>query len=120
MKGDRKSMEIDYIRRTVNKMLINRRFRLNRMIDRKQKKPTEVTDEQWNRLVVIRATEQSKAKSEQMRAVSKGKGSKAAQMAAHREAAIVKLVCIIYACAVCVGPELKAHRFYVFDCAMAF
>ena len=120
MKGDRKTMEIDYIRRTVNKMLINRRFRLNRMIDRKQKKPTEVTDEQWNRLVVKRATEESKAKSEQMRAVSKGKGSKAVQMAAHREAAIVKLVCIIYACAVCVGPELKEHRFYVFDCAMAF
>lgn len=43
-----------------------------------------------------RATEESKAKSEKMRAISKGKGSKAAQMKAIEKAALIKLVSFIY------------------------
>lgn len=90
------------------------------MIDNKQRKPPKVTNDEWNRLVVKRATKESRAKSEQMRAVSKGKSCKSTHMAALREAAIVKLVCIISACALCVGAGLKKHCVHVFECAVAF
>ena len=73
VKGARKSMEPEYIRVRVNKILINRRFRLNRMIDQKERKPPEVSDDQWNRLVRKRATEESKLTTEKMRKVVKGK-----------------------------------------------
>ena len=86
-------MEQEYIRVRVNKILINRRFRLNRMIDQKERKPPEVSDDQWNRLVRKRATEESKVTTEKMRKVAKGKGSNSkTRMAALREAAVVKLV----------------------------
>lgn len=93
VKGERKSMEPEYIRVRVNKILINRRFRLNRMIDQKERKPPEVSDDQWNRLVQKRSTEESKLTTEKMRKVAKGKGSNSkTQMASLREAAVVKLV----------------------------
>jgi hypothetical protein len=93
VKGAQKSMEPEYIRVRVNKILINRRFRLNRMIDQKERKPPEVSDDQWNRLVRKRATEESKLTTEKMRKVAKGKGSNSkTQMASLREAAVVKLV----------------------------
>ena len=86
-------MEPEYIRVRVNKILINRRFRLNRMIDQKERKPPEVSDDQWNRLVRKRATEESKLTTEKMRKVAKGKCSTSkTQMASLREAAVVKLV----------------------------
>ena len=93
VKGARKSMEPEYIRVRVNKILINRRFRLNRMIDQKERKPPEVSDDQWNMLVRKRATEESKLTTEKMRKVSRGKGSKSkTQMASLREAVAVALV----------------------------
>ena len=93
VKGAQKSMEQEYIRVRVNKILINRRFRLNRMIDQKERKPPEVSDDQWNRLVQRRATEESKLTTEKMRKVAKGKGSNSkTHMASLREAAVVKLV----------------------------
>jgi hypothetical protein len=97
VKGARKSMEPEYIRVRVNKILINRRFRLNRMIDQKERKPPEVSDDQWNRLVRKRATEESKLTTEKMRKVAKGKGSNSkTQMASLREAAVVKLVLVCH------------------------
>ena len=60
--------------------------------------PPEVRNEHWNFLMANRATEESKKKSEQMRAISKGKGSKAAQMKAIEKAALIKLVRSIYCC----------------------
>ena len=94
VRGDhgRKTVREGWITKRVNKALTNRRFRLNRMIDQKQKKPPELTDKQWNYLVTKRATEASKKKSARMRKVSKGKGTRSTQMAALREGAIVKLV----------------------------
>ena len=62
------------------------------MIDAGSPKPPEVKNEHWNFLMANRATEGSKAKSEKMRAISKGKGSKAAQMKAIEKAALIKLV----------------------------
>lgn len=49
-------------------------------------------NEHWNTLVASRATEASKRKSEHMRSISKGKGSKAAQLKAIEKAALIKLV----------------------------
>lgn len=66
------------------------------MIDAGSPKPPEVKNEHWNFLMANRATEGSKAKSEKMRAISKGKGSKAAQMKAIEKAALIKLVSFIY------------------------
>ena len=86
-------MEPEYIRVRVNKILINRRFRLNRMIDQKERKPSEVSDDQWNKLVQKMSTEESKLTTEKMRKVAKGKGSKSkTQMASLQEATVVKLV----------------------------
>lgn len=105
VKGDgrRKTMDQSWITKKANKILINRRFRLNRMIDLKQPKPPEVTDKQWNWLVKKRATDDSKVKSEKMRKVSKGKGTRSTQMAALRDAALVKLVRFICAWTVAVA-----------------
>ena len=93
--GRRKTVEEAWIAKRINKALINIRFRLNRMIDMRASKPPEVSDKQWNWLVAKRATEESKVKSERMRRVSKGKGTRLSQMAALREAAVVKLVRIL-------------------------
>lgn len=101
--GHRQSVDQAWIAKKANKCLTNQRFRLNKMIDLKQRKPPEVTDKQWNLLVKRRATEESKIKSEKMRRVSKGKGSKAAQLASLREAAVVKLVRFIRASTVSVA-----------------
>lgn len=90
--GNRKTIDQAWIVKRINKTLINTRFRLNRMIDMKVRKPPEVTDQQWNCLVAKRATEESKMKSDKMRKVARGKGTRSTQMAALREAAIVKLV----------------------------
>ena len=94
VRGDhgRKTVDPGWITVRVNKALTNRRFRLNRMIDQKQRKPPKLTDKQWNFLVAKRATEASREKSARMRKVSKGKGTRSTQMAALREAAVVKLV----------------------------
>ena len=75
VKGARKSMKHEYIRVRVNNILINRQFRLNHMIDQKERKPPEVFDDQWNRLVRRRATKESKLTTKKMRKVAKGKCS---------------------------------------------
>jgi hypothetical protein len=63
------------------------------MIDQKERKPPEVSDDQLNRLVRKKATEESKLTTENMRKMAKGKGSNSkTQMASLREAAMVKLV----------------------------
>jgi len=76
----------------INKALINIRFWLNQMSDMRAPKPPEVSDKQWNWLVAKRATEESKVKSERMQKISKGKGTQLKQMAALREATVVKLL----------------------------
>lgn len=71
-------------------------------MDNKAPKPPEVTNEEWNGLVAIRASEMSKKKWEQMQSISKRKASKAAQMHGLREATLVKLVrslrCVLLQC----------------------
>ena len=63
------------------------------MIDRKERKPPEVSDDQWNMFVKKRSTEESKLTTEKMRKVAKGKGSKSkTQVASLRVATVVKLV----------------------------
>ncbi len=76
----------------ITKVLIQVRWRLNHMIDGMAPKPPEIKLEHWNTLVRIRGTEASKKKSEQMRSISQGRGSKAAQLKAIEKAALVKLV----------------------------
>jgi hypothetical protein len=104
--GNRKTIDLVWISKRMTKVLINIRFRLNRLIDNKARKPPEVTDKQWNWLVAMRVTEESKMKSEKMRKVSKGKGTRATQMAALREAAVVKLVRLL-SCMYC--PRLAGN-----------
>ena len=88
--------EVDsaWVATKVNKVLTNRRYALNQLIDRGQMKPPEVTDQQWNMLVTRRSSSEAKLQSERMADVSKGKGSKRPRPAALREAAVVKLVSI--------------------------
>lgn len=87
-------MDSAWIAKKVNKTLTNRRYALNQLIDKGHRKPPEVTDQQWNKLVKRRGTVEAKLKSERMAHVSKGKGSKGTTSTALREAALVKLVSI--------------------------
>ena len=64
----------------ITKVLINTRWRLNQLIDNNMGKPADVSSEHWKTLVAMRTTEASQAKSEQMRSISKGKGSTTAQL----------------------------------------
>jgi hypothetical protein len=95
-RGKKKKINEKWVSPIITKVLITARWRLNNLIDLGAPKPAEVPDAQWNYLVTQRTTEKSKAKSEQMRAISKGKGSKGAQMKAIEKAALVKLVRSIY------------------------
>lgn len=79
-----------------NKTLTNQRFQFNRVIDNCGAKPSHISDIHWNKMVKKRTTKEAKAKSEKMRRVAKGKGGKAAVMASLREAAVVKLVSVMF------------------------
>ena len=91
-KGNGKKIDEMWFQKIVTKVLINCRFRLGRLIDTKAPKPPEVSTECWNDLVRWRTSELSKKKSAQMRSISRRRASKASQMQALREAALVRLV----------------------------
>lgn len=95
-RGSKKKINEKWFGPIITKVLITMRWRLNNLIDAGCPKPAEVKDDQWNHLLTVRKTEDSKKKSEQMRAISKGKGSKAAQLKAIEKEALIKLVRAMY------------------------
>lgn len=92
IRGLKKKINKRWFKPLITKTLITVRWQLNHLIDLKSPKPPEVTNEQWNTLVSSRGTDAEKKKSEHMRSILKGKGSKAAQLKAIEKATIVKLV----------------------------
>ena len=76
IRGSQKKINEKWFGPIITKVLITVRWRLNALIDAGSSKPPEVRNEHWNFLMANRATEESKKKSEQMRAISKGKGSR--------------------------------------------
>lgn len=92
IRGSKKKIKDKWFGPLITKVLIQQRWKLNALIDAGAPKPPEVKNEHWNILMTNRASEEAKAKSEKMRAISKGKGSKAAQMTAIKNAALVNLV----------------------------
>jgi hypothetical protein len=95
-RGSKKKINEKWFGPIITKVLITARWRLNNLIDAGCPKPAEVKDDQWNHLLALRKTEESKKKSEHMRAISKGKGSKTAQLKAIEKAALIKLVRSMY------------------------
>lgn len=97
-RGSKKKINEKWIGPLVTKALITERWRLNGLIDLNSSKPAELSDALWNKLVIKRRSEAAKKKSEHMRSISKGRGSKAAQLKAIEKAALVKLVrsCICF------------------------
>lgn len=92
MQGHSKKVSEKWLEPIITKVLITTRFRLNALIDEDSRRPVEVTREQWETLVKIRRSDAGVKKSEHMRAISKGKGSKALQFRAIERDAIIKLV----------------------------
>ena len=104
LKGKGAARRIDemWFQKIVTKTLINIRFRLNKLVDRKAPKPPELTFEQWNDLIAMRATDLAQKKSAKMRGISNRKLGKASQMHSLREEALVRLVrqssCMLFHC----------------------
>jgi hypothetical protein len=69
-----------------------------KMVDDGVPKPADVDDDIWETLCAKRQSAKSKAKSEQMRAISKGRGSKEAQMRSIEKTMIGELVrpCLLH------------------------
>lgn len=95
-RGNKNKINEKWFGPIITKVLITMRWRLNNLIDAGCPKPPEVKDEQWNHLLSVRKTEDSKKKSEHMRSIAKGKGSKTAQLKAIEKQALVKLVRAMY------------------------
>lgn len=92
MRGESSKLSDRWVSPIITKILINTRWRLNGLIDAGKAKPPEVNDEQWQTLVRNRGSEASRKLSEHMRSISRGKGSKTAQLARLEKDALVKLV----------------------------
>lgn len=91
-RGKKKKINEKWFGPILTKVLITARWRYNTLIDLGAPKPAELPDAQWNILVTRRKSEASRKRSEHMRSISKGRGSKAAQLKAIEKAALVKLV----------------------------
>lgn len=104
LKGKGAARRIDemWFQKIIMKTLINIRFRLNKLVDRKAPKSPELTFEQWNDLIAMRATDLAQKKSAKMRGISNRKLGKASQMHSLREEALVRLVrqssCMLFHC----------------------
>lgn len=101
---DRRTRKISekWLKPLITKSLINYRWKLNQLIDAGKRRPPEVSREHWNTLMANRKTEHSRKKSDQMRSISAGKGSKANQLRSIEKDSLIKLVRIHLNCFVIV------------------
>jgi len=86
-----KKINEKWLKPLITKSLINYRWKLNQLIDAGKQRPPEVTQEHWNTLVANRNTDSARKKSEQMRSISVGKGTRASQLRAIEKDALIKL-----------------------------
>ena len=74
------------------KVLINTHWRLNQFIDNNMSKPTNVHSHHWRTLVAMRTTKVLQAKYENMRSISKWKGSTTMHMKTIDREVVTRLV----------------------------
>lgn len=94
MCGDAERLSEKYLQPIITKTLITTRFRINQLIDAKQKRPDDVHGPYWKKLVALRSTEAARQRSAHMRAISLSKVSTSAQLKAIERQVVSRLVSV--------------------------
>lgn len=92
MCGDAERVTEKYLQPIITKTLITTRFRINQLIDAKQKRPDDVHGPYWKKLVAMRSTEAAQQRSAHMRSISLSKVSTSAQVKAIERQVVSRLV----------------------------